>query len=91
LRGAANFLGIEPRYLQKLCRERKIAHSRLHRTAWQFSKQALEDFLQRQTVDVRPAKILDRQLSRRVPSTPGIEKIDDNLALRKELRALCRQ
>ena len=88
LESAAEFLGIEPRYLQKLCRERKIACSRIHRTAWKFNLSELENFIQRQTIPAIPVKKLDRTPTRPVSSAPGIENIANSEALRKELRGL---
>jgi excisionase family DNA binding protein len=87
---AAKLLCITPRYLQKLCRARQIKFIRCNRTSWIFTREALDDFLNRQTIDVaRSVKKLDRKPFIPVPYTPGIENIGDRLALRKELRAVC--
>jgi excisionase family DNA binding protein len=88
---AANFLGVSPKYLQQLCRKRRIEYIRIHRTNWQFTQKSLDTYLARQTVEaLQPLKKVDHKYRSQLHSRQGIEiKENDKAALRKELSKLC--
>lgn len=92
LEEAANFLHINRLALQKICKERRISFVKVHRTSWLFSREALIDFIEQQTIAaIRPKKV-DSKLPTGLQSPKQAVNIDNRntrTALRKELQGLC--
>ncbi len=92
LEEATDFLHISRQALQKICKERRISFVKVHRTSWLFSREALIDFIEQQTIAaIRPKKV-DSKLPTGLKSPKQAVDIKDRntrTALREELKELC--